>query len=211
MYEQVFLKDGPAARRSGWHQDSSYITVDGSHLAVVWIAFDDVPEEDGLELVPGSHRGPLYNTTRFDPDDETAPLFEGLPRLPDIEADRSAWDIVSWAVRPGDVIVFHPQVLHGGGATHDGRRRRTLSLRYFGQDATYVTRPRGRHRAQGPGARRAAVAGRSVQRPGVPGPRHHGATLTCVLAPPGTDRAAPRSGQVAESCLQSAREFTPTF
>ena len=45
MYEQVFLKDGPAARRSGWHQDSSYITVDGSHLAVVWIAFDDVPEE----------------------------------------------------------------------------------------------------------------------------------------------------------------------
>jgi ectoine hydroxylase-related dioxygenase (phytanoyl-CoA dioxygenase family) len=143
MYEQVFLKDAPAARRSGWHQDSSYITVDGSHLAVVWIAFDDVPEEDGLELVPGSHRGPLYNTTRFDPDDETAPVFEGLPRLPDIEADRSAWDIVSWAVQPGDVIVFHPQVLHGGGATHDGRRRRTLSLRYFGRDATYATRPGG--------------------------------------------------------------------
>lgn len=70
-------------------------------------------------------------------------MFEGLPRLPDIEADRSAWDIVSWAVRPGDVIVFHLQVLHGGGATHDGRRRRTLSLRYFGRDATYATRPGG--------------------------------------------------------------------
>ena len=66
----------------------------------------------------GSHRQTLYNTSAFDPHDETIPIWEGLPRLPDIEGDRARWDIVSWAVTPGDLIVFHPAMLHGGAATH---------------------------------------------------------------------------------------------
>jgi ectoine hydroxylase-related dioxygenase (phytanoyl-CoA dioxygenase family) len=66
---------------------------------------------------------------------------DGLPRLPDIEADRASFDIVSWAVEPGDVLVFHPATLHGGAPTHPGSRRQTLSLRFFGRDAVYVERP----------------------------------------------------------------------
>ena len=31
-------------------------------------------------------------------------------------------------------------MLHGGAATHPGGRRRTLTLRFFGQDATYEAR-----------------------------------------------------------------------
>lgn len=143
MYEQVFLKEGGESRRTPWHQDAPYLSVEGEHLAVVWITFDEVPAADSLEFVRGSHRGTLYNTSAFDPDDETIPLHEGLPRLPDIQADRARWDIVSWAVTPGDLIVFHPALLHGGAATHPGGRRRTLSLRFFGPDATYVTRPGG--------------------------------------------------------------------
>ena len=89
----------------------------------------------------GSHRGTLYNTSAFDPDDETIPIYEGLPTLPDIEGDRDAFDIVSWDVAPGDVLVFHPAMLHGGAPTHPGGRRRTLTLRFFGRDAVYVERP----------------------------------------------------------------------
>jgi ectoine hydroxylase-related dioxygenase (phytanoyl-CoA dioxygenase family) len=151
MYEQVFLKDGGESRRTPWHQDSSYLSVDGDHLAVAWITFDPVPRADSLEFVRGSHRDTLYNTSAFDPDDETAPIFDGLPRLPDIEADRSSFDIVSHDVEPGDVVVFHPAILHGGAPTHPGGRRRTLSLRFFGRDAVYATRA---GRAMGP-----AVAG----------------------------------------------------
>jgi hypothetical protein len=143
MYEQVFLKEGGENRRTPWHQDAPYLSVEGDHLAVIWISFDPVPAEDSLEFVRGSHRQTLYNTSAFDPDDETIPIWEGLPRLPDIEGDRARWDIVSWAVTPGDLIVFHPAMLHGGAATHPGGRRRTLSLRFFGPDATYVTRPGG--------------------------------------------------------------------
>jgi ectoine hydroxylase-related dioxygenase (phytanoyl-CoA dioxygenase family) len=143
MYEQVFLKEGGESRRTPWHQDSSYLPIDGSQIAVMWISFDPVAKNDSLEFVRGSHRGVMYDGSRFDPNDDTAPIYGdgSLPRLPNIEAERSRWDIVSWAVEPGDVLVFHPGVLHGGAATHRGTRRRTLSLRFFGEDAVYALRP----------------------------------------------------------------------
>jgi ectoine hydroxylase-related dioxygenase (phytanoyl-CoA dioxygenase family) len=143
MYEQVFLKEGGESRRTPWHQDSSYLAVGGDHLAVAWITFDRVSREDSLEFVKGSHRGPLYNGSRFELGDDTAPLYPdaALPRLPDIEAHRDAFDIVSFAAEPGDVVFFHPAILHGGAPTRPGQRRRTLTLRYFGPGARYEARP----------------------------------------------------------------------
>jgi len=141
MYEQVFLKEGGESRRTPWHQDSSYLPIAGEKIAVMWITFEPVAKEDSLEFVRGSHRGVLYDASRFDPEDDTAPIYGTLPRLPNIEAERSKWDIVSWAVEPGDVLVFHPAMLHGGAPTHQGRRRSTLSLRFFGDDAVYSALP----------------------------------------------------------------------
>ncbi|HUO88865.1 MAG TPA: phytanoyl-CoA dioxygenase family protein, partial [Rhizomicrobium sp.] len=48
MYEQVFLKEGGESRRTPWHQDSSYLAVDGEDLAVAWITFDAVSAADSL-------------------------------------------------------------------------------------------------------------------------------------------------------------------
>ncbi len=145
MYEQVFLKEGEEARRTPWHQDSSYLAITGPDLAVVWIPFEPLSASASLEFIRGSHLGPLYNGSSFALGDDTAPLHPqaSLPRLPDIEARRDAHDIVSWAVEPGDVIVFHPQILHGGAPTRGGARRRTLTLRFFGEDSFYDPREGG--------------------------------------------------------------------
>ncbi len=143
MYEQVFLKEGGTTRRTPWHQDTPYLPVDGRDLAVLWITFDAVSRDHALEFVAGSHRGTLYDGSRFDPDDDTAPLYGdgALPRLPDIETDRSRYRILGWAVAPGDVVAFHPSMLHGGAPTTPSMRRRTLSLRFFGIDARVASRP----------------------------------------------------------------------
>jgi ectoine hydroxylase-related dioxygenase (phytanoyl-CoA dioxygenase family) len=142
FYEQVFLKEGGETRRTPWHQDSSYLGVAGRDLAVAWITFEPTRREDSLEFVRASHRGELYNTSRFELGNDTAPInpHADLPQLPDIEADRTAWDIVSFATEPGDVVLFHPAMLHGGAPTHPGTRRRTLTLRFFGADAVYDRR-----------------------------------------------------------------------
>ena len=141
MYEQVFLKEGGESRRTPWHQDSSYLPIAGEKIAVMWITFEPAAKQDSLEFVRGSHRATLYDGSRFDPNDDTAPIYGTLPRLPNIEADRSKWNILSWAVEPGDVLIFHPAMLHGGAPTHAGRRRSTLSLRFFGENAIYSPLP----------------------------------------------------------------------
>ena len=144
MYEQVFHKVESGNPRTPWHQDTSYLSAEGSDLLALWISFEAVPASAALEFVRGSHHGPLYNTTRFDPDDPTLPIFKSdtLASLPNIEANRSEFDIVSFATAPGDVIAFHTSVLHGGGATnHTTPERRTLTLRFFGDNATFAERP----------------------------------------------------------------------
>ncbi len=144
MYEQVFHKRAGRAGRTPWHQDTSYLALDGRMLVAFWITFEPMPGPHALEFVRASHRGPLFNTSRFDPDDATRPLFESdtLPSLPDIEAARERYDIVRFATEPGDVVAFHTSMLHGGGAV-DAQvpERSTLTLRYFGADVVSAARP----------------------------------------------------------------------
>lgn len=144
FFEQIFLKSGDGVRRTPWHQDLPYLPVDGNQFGVVWMSLDPVGKANALEFIPGSHRRTIYNPASFDPKDDTDPFFEdgAFPRLPDVEGNRSAWNIVSWATEPGDVIVFHPAILHGGAPTAAGDTRRTLSLRFLGDDVTYAYRPK---------------------------------------------------------------------
>ncbi|MBT3428759.1 MAG: phytanoyl-CoA dioxygenase [Gammaproteobacteria bacterium] len=147
MYEQIFKKTGGShgrpARRTPWHQDLPYLPVEGNDLAVVWISFEPLNKNESLELVRGSHLRTLYDGSKFDPRDDTEPLYGTgeLPRLPDIEKNRKDYDIVSFAIEPGDVVIFHPKMLHGGAPTSSGNTRCTLSLRYFGDDARVAWRP----------------------------------------------------------------------
>ncbi len=144
MYEQVFHKWAGISAATPWHQDTSYLAVNGPDLLVMWISFDPVPSAQALEFVRASHRGPLYNTSRLDPNDPTLPIFESnaLPRLPDIEGHRGDYEILSWETTPGDVVVFHPSTLHGGAPTTPATpERRTLTLRFFGEHACFDERP----------------------------------------------------------------------
>lgn len=146
FYDQIFVKesaqaDDSAGRRTPWHQDSTYwVTRPTDHQqCACWITVTPTPIEESLEFVRGSHLGPTYAGTMFDPDDETVPFEPSRQRIPDIEADRDNFDIVSFPVEPGDVVVFHPNTLHGGGSPTKASRR-TLSIRFFGDDVTYQQR-----------------------------------------------------------------------
>jgi len=149
LYEQVFHKRAGGCPRTPWHQDTSYWSINGAHLISFWISFEAIPQHLALEFVRGSHLGPLYNTSRFDPADPTLPIFEvpdgepgHLPALPDIEADRGAREIIGFASEPGDVIAFHTSMLHGGGATDAATpERRTLTLRFFGEQCFSALSP----------------------------------------------------------------------
>lgn len=143
--DEFFIKDGADRARTPWHQDLPYWPLAGSKIASCWVSLDPLPKEQCLEYVRGSHHQTIYDG--FNPrrvgEDPTLPFYgdDAFPPLPDIEADRDSWDIVSWDITPGDVILAHPAVLHGGGGTHHGGRRRAITVRCFGDDIVYATRP----------------------------------------------------------------------
>ena len=91
----------------------------------------------------------MYDGTPFRGDDDTARMYGTngtyeLPRLPDVEAQRAAGDveILSWDLKPGDVVAFHPNALHGGGqASAACPERNTLVLRFFGDECHYHALP----------------------------------------------------------------------
>jgi len=143
FYDQIFVKEGGWSRPTPWHQDTPYFIAEGKQLGSAWITLDSVSGDEALEFIPGSHRGPLYNGANFDGAEANAPWYEGgdMPRLPDINADRAMWNIVSWPVERGDILFLHPSILHGGAQMREGGRRRTMSIRFFGDDVRYVERP----------------------------------------------------------------------
>ena len=140
--EQMWKKTG-GARRTAWHQDTSYIPFEGPGLLILWIPLDALDAENVLEVVRKSHKGKLFNASMYDPEDFTAPLYDerDLPRLPDIEREREKWDIFSTGMKRGDVLAFHPGCLHGGAPTKPDQLRRSYTFRFFSDEAYYNPLP----------------------------------------------------------------------
>ena len=142
--EEIFFREGGKAGRSPWHKDTSYIPIGGRQWANFWISFEKLSPQNALEVVRGSHLGPHYDGSDFkDPENPANPLHGGewLP-LPDIERERaedpSKWDVASCDIEPGDVLMLHPHSLHGGAPVDAATpTRRTLVLRFFGDDGHY--------------------------------------------------------------------------
>ncbi|MDR8268889.1 phytanoyl-CoA dioxygenase, partial [Acinetobacter baumannii] len=69
----------------------------------------------------------LYEHTRFS-------------TLPDIDAHEDEYDIVSWALEPGDAVAFHFRTVHGARGNPGARARRVFSARWVGDDASFADR-----------------------------------------------------------------------
>ena len=63
-----------------------------------------------------------------------------LDELPDIEADRSAFEILGWELEPGDAVFFNMLTLHARRRRRGAAARRVLSVRFLGDDITHAPR-----------------------------------------------------------------------
>ncbi|BFO55659.1 phytanoyl-CoA dioxygenase family protein [Acidovorax sacchari] len=139
-HDHVLVKEPGTRQRTPWHQDQPYYNIDGAQNISCWIPVDPVPRAGTLEFVAGSHRGPWLMPRSFM--DHQAKWFpEGsLQDLPDVEADRSAFDILGWDIEPGDVVCFHMLTLHAAGGFEGPGRRRVFSVRFLGDDVRHAPR-----------------------------------------------------------------------
>lgn len=141
FHDHVLVKEPGTQQRTPWHQDEPYYNVEGAQNISFWIPVDPVPRESTLEFVAGSHRGPWMMPRSF-LDDEAKWFPEGsLAELPDIEADRGAFDILGWDLEVGDAVAFNMLTLHAAGGVPGAQRRRVFGVRLLGDDMVHAPRP----------------------------------------------------------------------
>lgn len=140
--DTTFVKTPSTGQRTTFHQDWSYFQIDGEKCCIVWVALDPVNRENGaMEYIRGSHNwGKTYapNVLIAQSIDPTSPY----EKTPDIEGNRDDYDIVSFDVELGDVIIHHVMTVHGSGGNKSASKpRRAISFRYCGDDIRYFDKP----------------------------------------------------------------------
>ncbi|MFT6292710.1 MAG: ectoine hydroxylase-related dioxygenase (phytanoyl-CoA dioxygenase family) [Ilumatobacter sp.] len=144
FHEHVLVKEPGATERTPWHHDQPYYCINGDQNVSLWVALDSVPTSSGMRFVAGSHRWNRWfvprkfvdHTSYIDSDS----TFEIVPDI-DTEVAAGQHRLVSFDVEPGDVVAFHYRTLHDAPGNELPRRRRAVSFRWIGDDATYTTRP----------------------------------------------------------------------
>ena len=155
-HDHLLVKEPATTIRTPWHQDQPYYNIDGSDTVSFWIPLDPVPRESTLEFVAGSHASGTWYMPRSFFDDRALVFEEGaFGEVPDVEADRDAFEILGWPLEPGDAVAFNMLTLHAAAGSRN--RRRAFSVRLVGDDVRLAD-ARARHQPAVPRARGRARA-----------------------------------------------------
>ena len=140
FHEHVLVKEIGSKKRTPWHQDQSYYCVNGKDNCSFWIPLDEVNKSSSPEFVIGSNKwNKQFLPTKFfgHSYEQKDGEFENIPN---IENNRKKYKIKSWKVSPGDAVVFNFSTVHGAPENNSKNRRRAFSVRFTGDDATYIKR-----------------------------------------------------------------------
>ena len=108
-----------------WHQDWAFYPHSNDDLLAVGIVLDDMTEENGpLLVIPGSHKGPVY-------DHHLDGHFCGAV-TDSTFSDKSAVPIM---VKAGGITIHHVRMLHGSVSNTSDKPRRLLLFQYCAIDA----------------------------------------------------------------------------
>lgn len=127
-FMNVTIKHPRWGRALGWHRDypNRYACPAVSRFMRVMLCLDGMDESSGATtFVPGSHRI----------GDEEAIREVGARKAP------PPGDIVAVCCAPGDLVLIHPKVLHGGGMNTSARPRRNVVLQVGDSAAPLIDPP----------------------------------------------------------------------
>jgi ectoine hydroxylase-related dioxygenase (phytanoyl-CoA dioxygenase family) len=116
-----------------WHQDWAFYPHTNDDLLAVGVLLDDMEDINGpLQVIPGSHRGPVY-------DHHVDGYFCGA-----MDPDQCAVDFsqaVPLTGPAGSLTFHHVRMVHGSALNRSNRPRRLLLYQYTAVDAWPLVQP----------------------------------------------------------------------
>jgi ectoine hydroxylase-related dioxygenase (phytanoyl-CoA dioxygenase family) len=138
FFDHLFMCGPNTPTEYYWHQDLPYWPVEGDQICSVWLALTDCDRESSaLELIPDTHKGPLYGVREFGDAEDYGGATErsGGDKIPEYHLNRETHKVISRDVKAGDAFIFHAKTMHGsGGNRSKDRRRVAYSTRWIGDD-----------------------------------------------------------------------------
>ena len=124
---KVNMKSAEYGSPVEWHQDWAFYPHTNQDVLAVGILLDDMDADNGpLMVLPGSHRGPVY-------DHHSHGAFCGA-----IDIAREGLDVSGAREvhgRAGSITIHHARLVHGSGMNRSDRQRRVLFFEYAAADA----------------------------------------------------------------------------
>ena len=138
FHEHIFVKDPGTNKETPWHQDMPYYCVNGNDTGSFWIPLDQITKENSLQILLGSHKLPkLVRPTKWSNNKPWYKNDENFMDMPSINTDEN---ILKSEMNLGDAILFNFKVLHSSPGNLENIPRRAFSMRFIGDDVTYVDR-----------------------------------------------------------------------
>lgn len=142
--DAIFMKEPNCPARTYWHADQPAWPVRGEHVPTMWMPLYPVSARlSSLEYLPGSHKKSdhswpnTFNAKKIGRPADRSEFFDWETRRSDPDVHFLAFDM-----QPGDAVILHPAMWHGGGANlHPSQHRVALSTRWFGDDVRWDPRP----------------------------------------------------------------------
>jgi len=149
FFDSAFTRTAGVGFRTPFHQDEPYWSVEGFDTCSAWMPLVAVERASTLEFVAGSHRwAQKFRQENFGAltgdDRDRVEFDDGTVSSPDIEGNRDAYEILGWAMEPGDVLVFNARIIHGGsGNLAPDRDLKVFNTQWLGDDVRVLFRPEG--------------------------------------------------------------------
>lgn len=136
FYDQIFIKQKLGGKGTPWHHDHTFWPLAGEQIASVWTAMEPVTADgSALEFVAGSHLwGKMFEAVGVG---GQVPSKDDVEPMPDIDANRDQYQILSWELGPGDALLFNAMILHGSRPNSAAQNRRAITTRWTGDDVRY--------------------------------------------------------------------------
>ena len=143
-YSLMFSK----GTEQGLHQDTCVFHIFPRNFMMgIWIACEDIKPESGpLEYFPGSHREPLFaeftnypQTNRRTSDPAQSKRYDEY-----VASMARKFEKHELLIRKGDVMFWHPMLIHGGAPRRDRlATRKSFVLHFIAEDADVGGRVKG--------------------------------------------------------------------